>query len=141
MGNIHKWTENIKTAYGKASAALGSETSDIITTTFVNMANYDLVTFTANVTNAASGKTVTLRLWEATAAAGTSSASLAITDTFTAEATSDTDLLVAQVRAAALSAGYQYVGAKVSTDDSSGGEIVGIQIHQLRSRYPQSSLP
>jgi hypothetical protein len=141
MSNIHKFTENIKTTYGKASTALGSETSDLITSAaFVDMENYDLAVAVVHVTNVASGKIVTLRLYEATASGGTGSASLAISDTFTASATSDTDVLVAQVRAAQLSSGYQYVGWKASTDDTTGAEIVGGVTLQLRASYPQASL-
>jgi len=142
MSNIHKFTEHVKATYGKASTALGGESDDLITSAaFVDMENYDLAVAVAHITNVASGKIITLRLWEATAAAGTGSQSLAITDTFTAEATSDTDVLVAQVRAAALTSGYQYVGFKLSTDNASGTEVVGGVILQLRSRYNQATLP
>ena len=141
MSNIHKFTEHVKATYGKASTALGSETSDLITSAaFVDMENYDLAVGIVHVTNVASGKTVTLRLYEATAAAGTNSATLAITDTFTAEATSDTDVLVAQVRGAQLSSGYQYVGWKASVDDTTSQAIIGGVTLQLRARYPQASL-
>lgn len=138
---MHKFTENIKTSYGKASTALGSESSDIISVAaFKDMAEYDLYTAVAHVIGIASGKIVTLRLWEATAAGGTGSQSLAITDTFTAEATSDTDTLVCQVRAADLSTGYQFVGAKLSTNDTTGAEICGILQFQLKPRYGEATL-
>ena len=141
MSNIHKFTEHVKTTYGKASTSISGEAGDLITSAaFVDMENYDLAVAVAHVTNVASGKTITLRLWEATAAAGTGSQSLAISDTFKAEATSDTDVLVAQVRAAALTSGYQYVGFKLSTDQSGDGEeIGGGVILQLRARYPQAT--
>ena len=143
MSNIHKFTEHVKTTYGNASTKISAESGDLITSaTFVDMENYDLAVAVAHVTGVASGKIITLRLWEATAAAGTGSQSLAISDTFTAEATSDTDVLVAQVRAAALTSGYQYVGFKLSTNDSgTGAEIGGGVILQLRSRYNQATLP
>lgn len=139
---MHKFSENIKSSYGQASTALGTETSDTITgTAFLDMSKYDLYTAVAHVVNQASGKITTLRLWEATAAAGTGSQSLAISDTFTALATSDTDVLVAQARAEQLSAGYQYVGAKFSTNDTTGAEICGILQFQSRARYAQATLP
>ena len=135
---MHTFIDNFTTAYGQASTALGSETSDVITVTaFKDMEAHDHYVAVAHVTNVASGAIVTLRLWEATAAAGTGSQSLAITDTFTALATSDTDYLVAEVRAAALTAGYQYVGAKVSTNDTTGGEICGIMQFQTGMRYAE----
>jgi hypothetical protein len=138
---MHKFIENTLTGYGKASTALGSETSDVITVAaFKNMKNYDLYYAVAHVTNVAASKIVTLRLWEATAAGGTGSQSLAITDTFTAAATSDTDTLVCQVRGAALTAGYAFVGAKLSTNDTSGAEIGGIIQFQTNARYAQATL-
>jgi hypothetical protein len=138
---MHKFIENILTGYGKASTALGSETSDLITVAaFKKMSNYDLYTAVAHVTNVASGKIVTLRLWEATAAAGTGSQSLAITDTFTAAATSDTDVLIAQARGAQLTAGYSYIGAKLSTNDTTGAEVCGLLQFQLNARYGQETL-
>jgi hypothetical protein len=122
---MHKFIENIKTSYGKASTSLASESSDIITVAaFVDMENYDLYAAIAHVTNVASGETLTLRLWEATALA-----------------TSDTDILVIQARAADLTAGYQFVGAKLSSSDTAdGAEIVGIVQCQLRPRYSQATL-
>jgi hypothetical protein len=138
---MHKFTSNIKTSYGKASTALGSESSDLISTaTFKNMAEYDLYVAVGQVIGSATNIVTTLRLWEATAANGTGSQSLSITDTFTASATSDTAVLVAQVRSSDLTAGYQYVGAKLSTSDASGAEIVSIVQLQLKPRYGEATL-
>ena len=139
---MHKFVENIKSSYGQASTALGSETSDkIAVTAFLDMSKYDLYTAVAHVVNSATSVVTTLTIYEATAAAGTGSQSLAITDTFTAVATSDTDVLVAQVRAEQLSAGYQYAGAVLSSSSSSGAEICGIIQFQSRARYAQATLP
>ncbi len=141
---MHKFLENIKTTYGNISTNLGAETTvadTIESTTYVNMAYYDLYTAIAHVTNAATSVVLTLRLWEATAAAGTGSQSLAITDTFTAAATSDTDVLIAQVRGDQLTAGYSFVGCRLSTSSASGAEKVGMVQTQARARYAQATLP
>lgn len=147
MANIHKFTDNIRSVYGAFSSALGGESGpdDTITTdTFVNMENYDLVVFQAHGSGVASDDVLTLKAYEATATDGTGSQSLThslASDTFTATATSETDVLVAQVRGEDLSSGYQYVGAKLSTSNATGTEKVGIIVNQMRARYKQSSLP
>lgn len=145
MGNVHKFTEHVRTRFGAFSSALGGETSDVITTAeFVNMENYDLVVFQAIASGVASSKILTLTAYEATATDGSGSQSLThsmASDTFTATATNHTDVLVAQVRGEELSAGFQYVGAKLATNQTDGTEKAGIVINQMRARYKQSTLP
>ena len=142
MANIHKFTDNVRTTYGGLTTSLGNETGDLITSAlFVDMKNYDLVVGVGIVTGVASAKVVTLRAYEATTTAGAGSASLAANDTFTAAATSDTDQLVCQVRGEDLSAGFQYVGFKLSVNDSTSAGIAGLVQHAMRARYKQASMP
>lgn len=145
MSNIHKFVEHVRTRFGAISSALGGESSDVIATVeFVSMENYDLVVFKAVASEVGSGKVLTLKAWEATATAGTGSQTLAhamSSDTFTATATNDVDVLVVQVRGEELSSGFQYVGAKLTTDNASGTEMVAIIIEQQRGRYKQATLP
>lgn len=145
MANIHAFAQNVRSRYGGFSSALGGETSDVITSAeFVNMANYDLVVFQAHASGVASDSALTLLAYEATATDGSGSASLthgSATDTFTSTNTTDTDVLVVQVRGADLSSGYQYAGAKLTTDNGSGTEKVGMIINQMRGRYKQASMP
>ena len=145
MGNVHKETEHVRSRFGAFSSALGAETSDVITTAeYVNMANYDLVVFKAIASGVASSKILTLLAYEATATDGSGSASLThdlASDTFTSTATNHTDVLVCQVRGEELSAGFQYVGAKLSTNQTDGTEKAGIIIEQQRARYKQATLP
>ena len=142
MGNIHKFTDNVRTSYGAKTTSLGGETADTISSAaFVDTANYDLVVGIAHITNVASGVIITLTAYEATATGGGGSASLAAHDHFTAAATSDTDTLVCQVRGEDLSAGYQYVGFKLYAADSTSAGIGGLIQLQMRARYKQASLP
>lgn len=144
MGNIHKFTDNIRTTYGAKTVSLGGETSDTITSAkFVDMKNYDLVVGIAHFEGVASSKVITLRAYQATSTAGAGSATLStdITDTFTSAHASDTDTLICQIRGEDLSSGYQYVGFKASSSDSTCTGIGGMIQLQMRARYKQASLP
>ncbi len=145
MGNVHTFTSHVRPRFGCVSATLGGESSDTKTTAeFVDMKNYDLVVVQGVASGLASGSTITLRLWEATATDGSGSQSMTHTsasDTFLSTNTTDTDILVCQVRGEDLSSGFRYVGAKISTNNASGTEPVGVIINQMRSRYKQATLP
>jgi hypothetical protein len=96
----------------------------------------------AGASGVASGSVVTLQLLEATASDGSGSATISgKTDTFTAGATSETDLLQAEVKAEELTSGYAWVGIRVSTNNESGTEQVFGVLVQGDARYPQNSLP
>jgi len=145
MANIHKFIENVRSRYGAFSSALGGEGSDLVTSAeFVNMANYDLVVGVAHASGVASDAVLTLAMWQATASDGSGSKTVTgASDTFTSTATSDTDVLVAQVRGEDLDvdSSFQYVGFKLATDAESGTEKVGGVLLQLRARYKQATLP
>jgi hypothetical protein len=143
---MHKASENIKSLYGCLSTALGGETSDIKATgTFINGGLYDLIEAYGLVSGVASGSVVTLEVWQATTSAGAGSKTLTTrsTDTFTSAATSETDLLRCQARGEDLdvAGGFNFVGAKISTNNTSGTEVVGIVLNGLRARFAQATLP
>ncbi|KPJ63786.1 hypothetical protein AMJ44_13995 [candidate division WOR-1 bacterium DG_54_3] len=141
---MHKFLENYKPSYGVFSSALGGETSDKVeTAAFVDMRYYDGVAAYVHASGLASGSVITLTLLEGTSNAGASSATLTgKTDTFTATATTQKDVLQAEVRAEELSSGYRYVGFRLATNNSGAAtEKVGGILLQGRARYGSSSLP
>ena len=145
MGNVHVFKQHYRSQYGDMTTALGGETSDVITTpVFVNGANYDLTRAVAQVSNVVSTHVITLLMYEATATDGSGSASLThagATDTYTSTQVTDVDVLEAQTRGEDLSSGYQYVGAKLSTDDADGNEVGSVFLVQGRARYKQDTMP
>lgn len=146
MANIHKFTENVRSRYGAFSSALGAESTPddtVVSAEFVNMANYDLVVALAHASGVAASASLTLVMWQATASDGSDSKTVTgATDTFVSTATSDTDVLVAQVRGEDLDvdSGFQYVGFKLETSGN-GTEKVGGVLLQLRPRYSQATMP
>jgi len=144
LGNVHKFIQHYRQIAGDMSEAMGAETTiadAIATPTYANMANYDLVIGVAQVSDASSGATVTLQMYEATdATGGGAQAVTGATDTYTSAATSVVDVLVAQVRGEDLSAGFQYVGARITTDDADGTEVAAVLLMQGRARYKQATL-
>jgi len=147
MANIHKFTENVRSRYGAFSSALGGESTPndtVVSAEFVNMANYDLVVGICHASGVAQSASITLAMWQATASDGSDSKTVTgATDIFVSTATSDTDVLVAQVRGEDLdvASNFQYVGFKLETSAGSGTEKVGGILLQLRPRYAQATLP
>lgn len=139
---MHTFKENNLVHFGEVTSALGGESSDTITTMrFPSMENYDTITFIAIASEVASDSVLTLTAYEATATAGTGSSSISgATDTFTSTNTTDTDVLIVQVNAAQLTAGYQFVGAKLVSSNASGTEEAAIITIQSRARYGQATL-
>lgn len=143
MGNVHQFNQHFRQIAGDMSSELGAETSDYIATpTYANMANYDLVVGIGEVSNVVSGQVVTLAMYEATDSTGGGAQTLSgATDTYTSAAQATKDLLIAQARGEDLSAGFQYVGARLTTNDTDGSEIASVFLHQGRARYKQATLP
>lgn len=139
---MHTFKENHLVHFGNITEAIGGETSDTITTLrFPSMENFDEITFIGIASELASDSVITLTAYEATATAGTGSSSISgATDTFTSTNTTDTDVLIVTVRAADLTAGYQYVGAKLVTNNASGTEEGALIAIQSRPRYAQATL-
>jgi hypothetical protein len=140
---MHKFLENLKVVFGDSTASLGAESSDVITTAkFVDMANYDIVEALGLVSNATSDAVVSLKMYEATDTDGSGSATITgASDTFTSTNTTDTDVLRAQVRASDLSAGYQFVGAKLSSSEAGDSAIAAVCLVQAKPRYGGATLP
>ena len=138
---MHKFLENLKPAYGVFSSALGGETSDLVESSlFVDMANYDIVVAYGMASGVATGVVISLVLLEATDTAGSGSATTSKTDVFTATATNHTDVLQAEIKAEELSAGYRFVGMRMTTDGDATEKVCGL-IVQGAPRYAQASLP
>ena len=139
---MHKFKENYKPTYGDMCTALGAETLNTIETdTYVDMRYYDALVVYGIASSVASDATITLTIWEGTDTTGASSATTTQTDTFTSGATSETDILQAEIRGEQLSSGYRYAGAKIVSDDDSDTAIVTMLMLQGRARFAQSSLP
>lgn len=145
MGNVHKYTQHYRQIAGAMSKELGAETdiADAIQTpTFANMANYDLIVGFGQVSHVMPAQVITLQMYEATDATGGSAQAITgATDTYTSVATASLDVLVAQVRGEDLSAGYQYVGARITTNDTDGSECASVFLDEGRARYKQATLP
>jgi hypothetical protein len=143
MGNVHKFTQHYRQIAGDMSVQLGAETSDYIQTpTFANMENYDLIIGVGQVSNCSSGSAVTLQMYEATdATGGGAQAVTGATDVYTSAALAACDVLIAQVRGEDLSAGYQYVGARLTAGQADGTEIASVWLLEGRARYKQATLP
>lgn len=145
MGNVHVFKQHYRSSTGAMSSELGAETTiadAIQTPTFANMANYDLVRAVAQVSNVVSAQVLTLQIYEASDSTGGGSATISgLSDTYTSAATATLDVLEAQVRGEDLSAGSQYVGARVTTNDTDGSEVASVFLVQGRSRYKQATLP
>ena len=139
---MHTFKENYLVHFGNITEAIGGETSDTITTLrFPSMENYDSIVFIGIASEVASDAVITLTAYEATATAGTGSTSISgATDTFTSTNTTDTDVLIVEVKASQLTAGYQYVGAKLVSNNASGTEEGALIAIQCRARYGQATL-
>ena len=143
MGNVHTFTQHYRSIAGDMSVQLGAEASDYIQTpTFANMANYDLIIGVGQVSNCSSGSAVTLQMYEATdATGGGAQAVTGATDVYTSAGLATCDVLIAQVRGEDLSAGFQYVGARLTAGQTNGTEIASVWLLEGRARYKQATLP
>ena len=145
MSNVHKFTQHYRQLAGAMSGELGAETTiadAIQTPNFQNMANYDLVNGFAQVSHVVASQVITLQMYEATdATGGGAQAVTGATDTYTSDATASLDVLVAQVRGEDLTAAYQYVGARVTTNDTDGSEIASVWLNSGRARFKQATMP
>ena len=146
MGNVHTFTQHYRQIAGNMSGELGLESAPaadcIQTTTFANMANYDLIVGVGQVSNCSSGSAVTLQMYQATdATGGGSTVVTGATDVYTSVALGSCGALAAQVRGEDLTAGYQYVGARLTTGQADGDEFASVQLLEGRARYKQAVLP
>lgn len=149
MANVHVFKQNYRSSTGAMSKELGAETTiadAIQTPTFCRARYYDLIRAVAQVSHVVSTHVITLAMYEATDATGGGAQVLATgaapncIDTYTSAATATLDVLEAQVRGEGLSAGFAYVGARVTTDDPNGSEIASVMLVQGRARYKQATM-
>jgi len=142
MGNVHTAKQHYLAVTGDVSNELGAEASDtIVSANFFDMANFDLVIGIGQLSSVASDQTVTLQLYEATDNTGGASQTLAgATDTYVSVAGASIDIVQAQARGEDLSNGFQFVGVRVTTDDTDGSESASIFLVGGRARYKQATL-
>lgn len=140
---MNRIIEQTRPSYGVFSSALGGETSDYVqSAVFVDMKNWNRAVGIAQAYNVVPGQVLTLQLYEATATGGGGSATISgATDTATATASTQRIVLKAEVSAAELTSGYQYVGMRVTTDDTDGTEQIGGVVLQAEGRYNEATPP
>jgi len=126
----------------KCTEALGGESSDVMQTPlFINTKLYDKVVATVTGFSLVSTHVLTLTLMEATATDGTGSADLSgKSTTHTATAIGDEYRFMVEVDSEELSSGFQYVGAKVETDDADGSESCCITLFPMNPRHSLQTL-
>lgn len=111
-----------------ASAALGGETSDKVTSAWTALGKVRSFAVLATVTNIANGQVVTLTVKTASDASGTGAATLTGTAgtslTATGTATATDKLVLLHEYNGPLANGHTYVQAEISTNHAAGAEIV-----------------
>ena len=140
MANIHQFDQNVRTRFGKYGTDIGD--TDLVSTEYVDMENYDLVVGVAIASDIATGSIVTLTMYQATGTAGEASAAVSST-VHTSTASADTIELIAQVRGEDLSTttAFHYVGWILTTNDADTTTYGAGCLHQMRARYKQATLP
>ena len=140
MANIHQFDQNVRTRFGKYGTDIGD--TDLVSTEYVDMKNYDLIVGVAIASDIASGSIVTLTMYQATGTAGEASAAVS-SSVATSTASADELILVAQVRGEDLSTttAFHYVGWIVDSNDSTNTTKGAGVLHQMRARYKQATLP
>jgi len=142
---MHSFSENFLPGYGAQSTALGGETTiadAIQSAEFINMENYHNIVAYGIATNVASDTVLTLQIYEATTSAGAGSQTVSgKTDTFTSTNTTDSDVLQAEIKGDELSSAFTHIGARITTSNASGTEVVGLMLLAGSPRYGQNTLP
>lgn len=134
----------MKTVDGTAlSTDLGAETSPdntVQTAEFINMKYYHNIVAYGLASNVGSGDTITLQIYEATDSDGNGSATTTHTDTYLSTNATNVDLLQAEIKADQLSSGFTHAGARLTTDNGSGTEVVGLMLLAGSPRYAKSGM-
>ena len=130
------------TTYADATAALGGESSDIMKSAFYDLENYDAIIGLCVASNAASGVTLTMKMWQATDTDGSGSATISGAST-TYISTQATDVIsyAIEVDADMLTDGYDYVALEASTSGASGTEAATVVVIPSYGRYRQATTP
>jgi len=136
MGNIHKFTENVKEDVAMDIATLNNSAN---TPVYFSMANYDLAVFLVFTGTLAGSAVVSLQMRQRIGAAGTEA------NVGTAGALADTDddsITVLQVRGEELTvnSGYDRVGI-LCTETATQNAELGVICLRFRPRYKQAAMP
>jgi len=134
MGNIHKFSEHIKSDVAMAQATLSSGAN---TPTYFSMANYDIATFIVFTGARTGSASLAAQVRQRIGAGGTEADVTGVTSTIT---TAD-GLTVLQVRGEDLNVtgGYTHVGILLTAPVAAF--VVGAICLRDRARYKQATLP
>lgn len=135
-------THDAVTTYAGASIAGGAETSDILTTAYYNMKNYDSILGVCIAKSVVNTHVLTFRMLQGSDTDGAGSASITgASVVYTSSQVTDDFGAVIEVDADMLTDGLDYVGLEVSTDDPDGVEALGIMVIPQFTRYAQATPP
>jgi len=141
---MHTFAENIKSNWAGESTNLGAESGDsLVSNYYYDSRYYDMIVCQVPYTGISSGATLTLTASQGSDSTGGGSKSISgASDSKVSTATTNTGVLVVQVRPADLdvSSGFRYVGFKVLTSYGSDVSIVSMTVHQARPRFGQATL-
>ncbi len=130
------------TTYAAATAALGGETSDTLTTAFYQITNYDKIVGIMTASKVVSTQVITFKMLQATDTDGSGSATITgKSTTYTSTQSTDVVQYILEVDAEDLTDGYDYVGLSASTDDADGNETVTLVVVPMNPRYGQATMP
>jgi hypothetical protein len=130
------------TTYARASLDLGAETSDILTTAYYNMKNYDSILGVIALKSVVATHIITMRMLQGSDTDGAGSATITgASAAYTSSQVTDDAAYVLEVDADMLTDGLDYVGLEVSTDDPNGVEAIGIVVIPCSTRYAQATPP
>jgi len=130
------------TTYAAATLALGGETSDVLSTEYYSMKNYDKIVGFIVAHSVVATHILTVKMSQGTDTAGAGSATISgKSTTYTSSQVTDVFQAAIEVDADDLTDGYDYVGMQVSTDDADGTEAVGLILVPMNPRYGQATMP
>jgi len=130
------------TTYAAATLALGGETSDVLSTEYYSMKNYDKIVGFIVAHSVVATHILTVKMSQGTDTDGAGSATISgKSTTYTSSQVTDVFQAAIEVDADDLTDGYDYVGMQVSTDDADGTEAVGLILVPMNPRYGQATMP
>jgi len=130
------------TTYVAVSKALGSETSDVLSTAYYQMTNYDKIVGIITAFSVVSTHVLTVKMSQGSDTDGAGSATISgKSTTYTSTQVTDAVEFAIEVDADDLTDGLDYVGMQVSTDDADGTEGVTLTLIPMNGRYGQASMP
>lgn len=130
------------TTYAAATEALGGETSDILTTAYYDIKNYDAILGISIAMTVVATHTLTFRMLQGSDTDGAGSATISgASDTYLSSQVTDRYQSIIEVDADQLTDGLDYVGLEASTDDADGSEDVALVVIPTFGRYRQATTP